>query len=50
MAETRAVRAIIEKDPAFYGDRDPRQGDGSWLIAAEMYKDANREQTHEGHS
>jgi len=27
-----------------------RQGDGSWLIVSEMYNDANREQTYEGHS
>jgi uncharacterized protein (TIGR02246 family) len=27
-----------------------RQDDGSWLIASEMYNDANREQTFEGHS
>ena len=27
-----------------------RQPDGSWLIASEMYNDANREQTHSGHS
>jgi uncharacterized protein (TIGR02246 family) len=27
-----------------------RQADGSWLIASEMYNDANREQTYEGHS
>ena len=27
-----------------------RQPDGSWLIASEMYNDANREQTYEGHS
>jgi uncharacterized protein (TIGR02246 family) len=26
-----------------------RQGDGSWLIVSEMYNDANREQTYEGH-
>jgi hypothetical protein len=25
-----------------------RQADGSWLIASEMYNDANREQTYEG--
>jgi len=24
-----------------------RQGDGSWLIASEMYNDANRERTYE---
>ena len=24
--------------------------DGSWLIVSEMYNDANREQTYEGHS
>jgi uncharacterized protein (TIGR02246 family) len=27
-----------------------RQSDGSWLIVSEMYNDANREQTHEGHA
>jgi uncharacterized protein (TIGR02246 family) len=27
-----------------------RQDDGSWLIVSEMYNDANREQTYEGHS
>jgi uncharacterized protein (TIGR02246 family) len=27
-----------------------RQGDGTWLIVSEMYNDANREQTYEGHS
>jgi uncharacterized protein (TIGR02246 family) len=27
-----------------------RQSDGSWLIVSEMYNDANREQTYEGHS
>ena len=27
-----------------------RQDDGSWLIASEMYNDANREQTYSGHS
>ena len=27
-----------------------RQPDGSWLIASEMYNDANREQTYSGHS
>jgi uncharacterized protein (TIGR02246 family) len=27
-----------------------RQGDGSWLIVSEMYNDANREQTYEGHA
>jgi ketosteroid isomerase-like protein len=27
-----------------------RQTDGSWLIASEMYNDANREQTYSGHS
>ena len=27
-----------------------RQEDGSWLIVSEMYNDANREQTYEGHS
>jgi uncharacterized protein (TIGR02246 family) len=27
-----------------------RQGDGSWLIVSEMYNDANRDQTYEGHS
>jgi len=27
-----------------------RQPDGSWLIASEMYNDANREWTYEGHS
>jgi uncharacterized protein (TIGR02246 family) len=27
-----------------------RQNDGSWLIVSEMYNDANREQTYEGHS
>jgi len=27
-----------------------RQGDGRWLIVSEMYNDANREQTYEGHS
>ena len=27
-----------------------RQADGSWLITSEMYNDANREQTYEGHS
>jgi uncharacterized protein (TIGR02246 family) len=26
-----------------------RQADGSWLIASEMYNDANREQTYESH-
>jgi ketosteroid isomerase-like protein len=26
------------------------QGDRSWLILSEMYNDANREQTYEGHS
>ncbi len=27
-----------------------RQADGSWLIVSEMYNDANREQTYQGHS
>ena len=27
-----------------------RQADGSWLIASEMYNDANREQTYSAHS
>jgi uncharacterized protein (TIGR02246 family) len=27
-----------------------RQNDGSWLIVSEMYNDANREQTYQGHS
>jgi uncharacterized protein (TIGR02246 family) len=27
-----------------------RQADGSWLIVSEMYNDANREQSYEGHS
>jgi uncharacterized protein (TIGR02246 family) len=27
-----------------------RQDDGSWLIVSEMYNDANREETYEGHS
>jgi uncharacterized protein (TIGR02246 family) len=27
-----------------------RQSDGTWLIVSEMYNDANREQTYEGHS
>jgi uncharacterized protein (TIGR02246 family) len=27
-----------------------RQDDGSWLIVSEMYNDANREQTYDGHS
>ncbi len=27
-----------------------RQGDGTWLIVSEMYNDANREQTYQGHS
>lgn len=27
-----------------------RQPDGSWLIVSEMYNDANREQTYQGHS
>ena len=27
-----------------------RQNDGSWLIVSEMYNDANREQTYEGHA
>ena len=27
-----------------------RQTDGSWLIASEMYNDANREQTYSGNS
>jgi uncharacterized protein (TIGR02246 family) len=27
-----------------------RQDDGSWRIVSEMYNDANREQTYEGHS
>ncbi len=27
-----------------------RQTNGSWLIVSEMYNDANREQTYEGHS
>src|SRR5271170_7056350 len=27
-----------------------RQSNGSWLIVSEMYNDANREQTYEGHS
>jgi uncharacterized protein (TIGR02246 family) len=27
-----------------------RQEDGSWLIVSEMYNDANKEQTYEGHS
>jgi hypothetical protein len=27
-----------------------RQNDGAWLIVSEMYNDANREQTYEGHS
>jgi uncharacterized protein (TIGR02246 family) len=27
-----------------------RQADGSWLIVSEMYNDANRDQTYEGHS
>jgi uncharacterized protein (TIGR02246 family) len=27
-----------------------RQDDGSWLIVAEMYNDANRDSTYEGHS
>jgi uncharacterized protein (TIGR02246 family) len=27
-----------------------RQSDGTWLIASEMYNDANREQTYEGHA
>jgi ketosteroid isomerase-like protein len=27
-----------------------RQDDGTWLIASEMYNDANREQTYGGHS
>jgi uncharacterized protein (TIGR02246 family) len=27
-----------------------RQDDGSWLIVSEMYNDANREQTYEGHT
>ena len=27
-----------------------RQEDGSWLIVSEMYNDANRERTYEGHS
>ena len=27
-----------------------RQSDGAWLIVAEMYNDANRESTYEGHS
>jgi uncharacterized protein (TIGR02246 family) len=27
-----------------------RQADGAWLIVSEMYNDANREQTYEGHS
>jgi uncharacterized protein (TIGR02246 family) len=26
-----------------------RQGDGAWLIVSEMYNDANREQTYQGH-
>ena len=26
-----------------------RQDDGSWLIASEMYNDANREQSYKGH-
>ena len=27
-----------------------RQKDGAWLIVSEMYNDANREQTYDGHS
>ena len=27
-----------------------RQSDGTWLIVSEMYNDANREKTYEGHS
>ena len=27
-----------------------RQPDGSWMIVSEMYNDANREQTYQGHS
>ena len=27
-----------------------RQTDGTWLIVSEMYNDANREVTYEGHS
>ena len=27
-----------------------RQEDGSWLIVSEMYNDANREETYDGHS
>ncbi len=27
-----------------------RQSDGTWLIVSEMYNDANRETTYEGHS
>jgi uncharacterized protein (TIGR02246 family) len=27
-----------------------RQGNGAWLIVSEMYNDANREQTYQGHS
>ena len=27
-----------------------RQSNGAWLIVSEMYNDANREQTYEGHA